>query len=508
MPIRILLAASEVVGFAKTGGLADVAGSLPAALARRGHQVAVLMPLYNSCRKAAVPLEPTDLTFRVSVRGKPVTGRLWQSRLPGSNVPVYLVEQAGYYERDDPARGRSYYQFAQPDGSRRDYPDNCERFVFLNRAVLEAVRLLDFWPDVLHANDWQTALAPVYLREHYRRFSDDRHRPLYERLRTLLTIHNIAFQGVFWHLDMEVAGLDWKLFNHHQLEFHGHLNCLKGGIVFSDLINTVSPTYAREIQTPYFGFGLHGVLCERRDRLFGIVNGVDYSVWDPARDPHLPAHYTADTLAPGKPACKAALQCRLGLAAEPDAPLLGMVARLTEQKGVDLVAAAAPKFFEEGAQLAVLGEGDPRFHRAFEQLHARHPGRMGWQMGFNEPLAHLIEAGSDLYLMPSLYEPSGLNQLYSLRYGTPPVVRGTGGLADTVVDTNPATLAAGTATGFSFAAYSADALLDTVRLALGLFRGNREHWLQVVRTGMAQDWSWDRSAAEYEALYNRLRRRG
>jgi starch synthase len=506
----VLLAASEVVGFAKTGGLADVAGTLPVALARRGHQCAVLMPLYHACRKGRAPLAPTDLTFQVPVAGRAVTGRLWQSTLPGSSVPLYLVEQPGYFERDDPAAGRGLYQEARPDGSKHDYPDNCERFAFFNRAILEAARLLDFWPDVLHVNDWQTALAPVYLREVYRPLSEAHlpgapGRPHYDRIRTLLTIHNIAFQGVFWHYDMALLGLDWRLFNDRELEFHGHLNFLKGGIVFANLINTVSPTYAREVQTPYYGCGLQGVLTEHRAKLSGIVNGVDYGQWSPEVDAHLPARYSADALAPGKPACKSALQRRFGLREAPDAPLFGVVARLTEQKGVDLIGEVAPALLRQGAQLVVLGEGEPRLHHLFERLRDDFPGAMGLLLGFNEPLAHLIEAGSDLFLMPSLYEPSGLNQLYSMRYGTPPVVRATGGLADTVVDTTPATLADGTATGFRFAAYSGEALFEAIQRALTLFRDDKEGFLKVVRNGMRQDWSWDRSAAEYEKLYQRLR---
>jgi starch synthase len=501
------MAASEVVGFAKTGGLADVAGSLPKALARRGHQCVVFMPLYRACRSAEAPLQPTDLIFHAPVGGRPVSGRLWQSTLPGSCVPLFLVEQPDFFERDDPAAGRGLYQQTLPDGSRRDYPDNCARFAFFNRAVLESLRLLDFWPDVLHVHDWQTGLLPVYLREAYRPLGDARRDLPYGRLHTLLTVHNIAFQGIFRPQDMALTGLDWRLFNPSQLEFYGHLNCLKAGIVFADLVNTVSPTHAREIQTSYFGWGLHGVLTEQRGKLSGIVNGVDYSVWSPECDAHLPAHYSADALQPGKGLCKAALQRRCGLTEAADAPLLGVVARLTEQKGVDLVADATPALLDVGAQLVVLGEGDPAFHRAFERLHARYPGRMGLTLGFDEGLAHLIEAGSDLFLMPSKYEPSGLNQLYSLRYGTPPVVRATGGLADTVVDTTDATLADGRATGFCFAAHSADALLQTARRALALFRGEPQRWLQVVRNGMRQDWSWDRSAAEYEKLYLRLRPR-
>jgi starch synthase len=498
--LRILLAASEVVGFAKTGGLADVAGSLPQALARRGHQCAVIMPLYRCARAARMIPSPTDRVFWVQVGDRSVPGRLWRSSLP-NDVPVYLIEQEAYFGRDDPDEGRSLYQFTAPDGSRRDYEDNCERFVFFNRAVLEALPYLDFWPDVLQVNDWQTGLIPVYLKEVYGPRSTCRKH--YDRVRTLLTIHNIAFQGVFWHWDMKLAGLDWRLFNNQQLEYHGKLSLLKAGLVFADLLNTVSPTYAREIQTPYYGRGLQGVLYERRQRLFGIVNGVDYDVWDPGHDHHIPAHYGPDDLA-GKAVCKRELQKECGLPQEAQTPLLGVVARLTEQKGVDLIAAAAESLLSEGEQLVILGEGDPKYHVQLERIRSRFPTRMFLLLGFNEPLAHRIEAGADVFLMPSAFEPSGLNQLYSLRYGTPPVVRATGGLADTVTDTNDETIAAGTATGFSFTAYDPRALLETIGRALALWRTRPEVWRQVMVTGMRQDWSWDRSAAEYEELFRQL----
>jgi starch synthase len=499
--MRLLLAASEVVGFAKTGGLADVAGSLPRALRRRGHDCAVLLPLYRSCRAGKAPLEPTPHTFQVPIVDRVVTGRLWRGTLPGSDVPVYLVEQPGYFERDDPAAGRGLYQYTLPGGRKHDYPDNCERFVFFSRAVFEAIRLLDFWPDVLHANDWQTGLVPVYLREVYRKQHALTPGTAYDRIRTLFTIHNIAYQGVFWHWDMKLTGLDWRLFNYQQLEFHGHLNLLKAGTVFADLITTVSPSYAKEIQTPYYGCGLQAVLAERGDRLFGIVNGVDYEQWDPAADPHLASTYDADTVAQRKPPNKAALQKRFGLPEQPRTPLLGMVARLVDQKGVDLVLRAAPALLEEQVQLVVLGEGDPAYHEQLKALQARCPERVGLHLGFSEVLAHQIEAGADLFLMPSLYEPSGLTQLYSMRYGTVPLVRATGGLADTVVDATPEALAEGRATGFRFLAYTPEALAEAVRRALDLYRDHPDQWLQLQRAGMRQDWSWNRSAAEYERLY-------
>jgi starch synthase len=501
-PLNILLASSEVVGFAKTGGLADVAGALPHALARRGHRCAVILPLHNSARNATSAPEPTDKTFSVVVGSKVVEGRLWRSSLRG-DVPVWLVEQDDYFGRDDPAHGRGIYQYTKPDGSRADYDDNCERFVFFNRAVLEVLPLIDQWPDVLHVNDWQTGLIPVYLKEQYRHRMFDG-KPLgYDKIGTLLTIHNIAYQGTFWHWDMKVAGLDWRLFNPRQLEFYGKLSFLKAGIVYADLLNTVSPTYAREVQTPYFGYGMQGVLTENQHRLSGIVNGVDYSMWDPRHDKHLAANYTADDLS-GKMVCKEALQREFGLAEDTDAPLCGVVARLTEQKGVDLIVAVAPGILDKGGQLVILGEGDRKYHHLLERLRDRYPGRMGLYLGFSEATAHRIEAGADFFLMPSAYEPSGLNQLYSLRYGTPPVVRATGGLADTVTDATPENLASGTATGFRFAGYSPHECWRAVERAMGMYRDYRDDWLAVVRTGMTQDWSWDRSAAEYEALYRKV----
>ncbi len=499
VPHKLVLAASEVTGFAKTDGLGDIAASLARALARRGHECTLIVPLYRSARHGKVALHRTGHTFSVPLGTRTVTGRLWSATLPDSDVPVYLVEQPDYYERDDPALGQGLYQFTLPSGQKSDYADNCERFIFFGRAVLEALALLDFWPDVLHLNDWQTGLVPVYLREMYRQ------RPRYDRVRTLFTIHNMAYQGLFWHWDMLLTGLSWHLFNFQQLEFYGRLNFLKAGIVFADLLSTVSPTYAREIQTEAYGCGLEGVLAERRDRLFGIVNGVDYDEWNPTTDPHLTANYDAASVERGKALGKSALQRRLGLPVQPRTPLLAMIARLVEQKGPGLVGRAAETFLRDDTQLVILGEGDAVYHRMFEDLRSRFPRKVGLALGFDEALAHQIEAGADVLLMPSQFEPSGLNQLYSLKYGTVPVVRTTGGLADTVTDWNPETLAAGTATGFCFGPYTAGALLEAVQRAVDLYRGQPTAWRRLIQTGMAQDWSWDRSAAAYERLYDRAR---
>jgi len=494
----VLLAASEVVGFAKTGGLADVAGALPRALARHGVDVAVIMPLYRGARHGKSPVSPTGIQLDVVLGGKTVPGRLWKSTLPDSDVPVYLVEQNDYFDRDDPTTKHGLYQFTGSDGLKRDYDDNGERFLFFCKAVLAALPQLPHWPDVLHVNDWQTGLLPVLLRESTPRGS------AYSRVRTLLTLHNLAYQGRFDKSLLDLAGMSWKLFTWQGLEFFDQLNFLKAGIVFADWLSTVSPSYAREIQTHYFGCGLEGALTERRFQLSGIVNGVDYGEWNPATDRHLATRYNEATVVEGKAACKADLQKRLGMAESRRTPLLGVIARLVEQKGIELLTRCADSLLLQDLQLVVLGEGDPEYQRQLRDLERRHPQRMRAVIGFDETLAHQIEGGADIFLMPSRYEPSGLNQLYSLKYGTVPVVRGTGGLADTVVDATEETLADGSATGFRFAAISATALRETVERALFLYRHRPDVWLRLQRHGMSQDWSWDRSAAEYVRLYRQL----
>jgi starch synthase len=494
--LRVLLAASEVAGFAKTGGLADVAGALPAALARRGNLVAVVMPLYRAVRRAGVPIDPTGIILPVPMGDRVLACRVYRSRLPRTDVPVFLVEHAPYFERDDPAAGRGLYQQQGADG-KVDYWDNGERFVFFSRAVLELVPHLGFTPDVIHANDWQAGLVPVYLAEVYRTH------PGFQRVRSVFTIHNIAYQGSFPRDLMNFTGLPGRLYNPAQLEHFG-FNFLKAGVVFADAVTTVSPTYAREIQTAEFGCGLEGLLGGLNWKLSGIVNGCDYEHWNPATDRHLAAPYTPETVFEQKPLCKADLQRRFRLAEDPAAPLLGVVARLVSQKGIDLVLSAAPGFLDLGCQLVVLGDGDAAIHEQLQRLRDRHPDRVGLYLGFSDALAHAIEAGSDLFLMPSRYEPCGLNQLYSLKYGTPPVVRTTGGLADTVVNATVENLADGRATGFAFGVYTAHALYETVRWALALYRDRPADFRRVVRTAMAQDWSWARSAEAYERLYQKV----
>ncbi len=482
--MKILLAASEAVPFSKTGGLADVCGALPAELARLGHETSLILPAHRNSWSCGLPIEPMGIDFIVPIGSKTVTGHLLKSTLPGSDVPVYLVQQDHYFDRDD---------LYQADGT--DYIDNCERFVFFSRAVLEAIRLLDLKVDMVHANDWQTALIPAYLALEYRGI------PRYEQIASLYTVHNLAYQGNFWHWDMLLTGLDWKYFNWRQMEFHGNLNLMKTGLVFADAINTVSPTYAQEIQTPTYGCFLEGILQHRHDVLSGILNGMDAEHWNPANDPHLAATYNVDTVAKNKPLCKAALQREMGLPERADVPLVGFIGRLCEQKGVDLVARVMQSWAEEtDLQWAILGTGEQKFHDQLAALAEKYPDRVAVKLAFSAALSHQIEAGSDMFMMPSQYEPCGLNQMYSLAYGTVPVVRATGGLADTITNADQQSLARGRANGFSFTEYSAAAFSEALRRACDMYC-DKTRWNQLVTTGMRQDWSWAASAKQYVKLY-------
>jgi starch synthase len=425
----------------------------------------------------------------VPIHDRIVEGRILASKLPASDVEVFLIDQPAYFDRDG---------LYQHEGA--DYSDNCERFVFFARAALEAIGALGLRPDVLNCNDWQAGLVPVYLRELYR------HRPEYAGIATVLTIHNLAYQGVFWHLDMPLTGLDWRLFNHRQLEFHGKINLLKGGLVFADMLNTVSPTYAREIQTPEFGCGLDGLLRSRSDRLTGIVNGIDTAAWNPATDPVLAANYTAETVAAGKPACKAQLQRRADLPERREVPLFAQIGRLDPQKGWDLLAEVADDLLRTDVQLVVLGEGLDVYKDLLNQLAQRYPGRVRAFFGFFPELAHQIEAGADFFLMPSRYEPCGLNQLYSQAYGAVPIVHATGGLVDTVVDVTSETLEDGSATGIAFRPYTGRALAGALGRAIDLWH-HPDAMARVIAAGMRADWSWDRSARAYVQLYEEARAR-
>jgi len=484
--MKILMAASEAAPYAKTGGLADVLGALPKQLVAAGHDVRVFVPLYRSARQAAG--ECTHFaTVRIEMGDQTVEGRVLETMAPGG-VRFYLVECDKYFDREQ------LYGTAAGD-----FSDNAERFVFFTRAILEALPEFGEQFDVIHAHDWQTALLPAYMKSIYAGRSGTR------ETATLLTIHNLAFQGVFWHWDMKLTGFDWSYFNPERLEFYGKISFLKGGIVFADAVNTVSRTYAKEIQTVEFGAGLEGVLRTRASDLSGILNGVDYEVWDPATDPLIPARFTIEDHS-GKAICKAALQKEFGLRVDASTPLVGMVSRLDDGKGIDILAAALDEIMALDIEVVILGSGHERHQRMLTDLAEHYKDKLAVRLTFDNALAHLIEAGSDMFLMPSRYEPCGLNQLYSLKYGTIPIVRSTGGLADTIVDVGRGGEGGN---GFSFQDYTGPALASTVARAVAYY-GDKRRWRRLMVTGMQQDWSWGKAAKEYESLYERIaaRRRG
>jgi len=478
--MRVVMAASEAVPFAKTGGLADVIGALPRALHRLGIEASVVIPAYGSISTERFQLTPTEWTLQVPVGKQTVTAGVLRAEL-ADGLPVYLIKADQYFARDG--------LYGTADG---DYLDNAERFVFFSRAILALLEHLGP-PDILHCHDWQTALAPVFLRFDLQRY------PSLEPVRTVFTVHNLGYQGLFWHFDWHLLNLDWRYFTPNWLEFYGKINYLKGGIVCADAITTVSPTYAEEIQTPEFGYGLEGALVARRQALTGILNGVDYTEWSPEHDSFIAARYSADDLG-GKAVCKADLQATVGLPREAKVPLIGIVSRLVDQKGCDLIAEVAPRVLRKRVQIVVLGTGDPKYREFFQGLARKFKNRIAVRIGFDNALAHKIEAGSDIFLMPSRYEPCGLNQIYSLRYGTIPVVRATGGLQDSIIDFNPQD---GSGTGFKFAEYSGTALLACIERALQTFR-RPATWRALMRNAMAADFSWDRSAEKYVELYRQL----
>ena len=482
--MRIAYIASEVVPFAKTGGLADVAGALPPEIEKTGHEVCVFMPFYDLARRNDPRARPTGVHVQVPIRERQVGAEIMASELPNSKVPVYFVRNDAYFGRE---------QLYGDEGG--DYSDNCERFVFFCRAVLEAISPTVGKCDVVHCNDWQTGLVPAYMKTLYRT------KPGLATARSVFTVHNLAYQGMFSHLDMPITGLDWSLYNWRQLEFYDHLNLLKGGLVFADALTTVSERYAEEIQTEEFGCGLDGVLRERAQDLYGIINGVDYSVWDPSVDPLIPAQFTPEEMG-GKDACKKHLRQKCGLP-EATVPVIGLVSRLADQKGLDLIAEIIDEIMRMDVQLVVLGTGDAKYHRVFEAMAARYPDQMSANLLFDNTFAHEIEAGADMFLMPSRYEPCGLNQFYSLRYGTVPIVRETGGLADSITDFSSGTLAEGRANGFSFMPYEGSALMDAILRAVDAF-GDDETWRKLMQIGMRQDWSWASSARKYVSLYEKV----
>ena len=476
--MRILFVASEALPYAKTGGLADVIEALPRALVKLGHEVAVFLPRYRGVKTNSVIVSSLTIPQGTRLRFPAIaSGGIHRG------VRYFFLDDPFYFDRDGVYGDRS-----------REYPDNAERFTEFSRAAIELAKQV-WLPDLFHCHDWQTGLVPVLLRTSY---GDD---PVVKDLPVVFTIHNMGYHGVFPKEAMESAGIPAGVFHPGGMEFFGNLNFLKGGLIYSDYLTTVSRKYAQEIQTPEFGFGLEGVVRTRSDRLVGILNGVDYSSWSPDRDSLIPMKYSAKNLA-GKKECKAALLDEFKLLKDnANRPVIGIVSRFADQKGFDLIAQIARELLHEDMLLAVLGVGDRRYEEMFRALASDFPGRVGAEFGYDNRVAHLIEAGSDIFLMPSRYEPCGLNQIYSLRYGTVPVVRATGGLDDTIEQFD---LESGTGTGFKFWEYSGGALLHAIRQALHHY-SNEGIWRRIQLNGMAMDFSWNTSAAEYAKLYEAAR---
>lgn len=479
--MNVLIASSEVVPYVKTGGLADVTGTLVNALSKLGVRSSVILPLYRKIKREMNiwGIQPLPHEISVPLGTRIETGRLWCGKSP-QGADVFFIEHDGFFNREE--------LYGTSEG---DYPDNAMRFIFYSRGVLEAVKVLRMDVDVIHCNDWQTGLIPVYIKTLYKE--------TFPHVATLMTIHNLGYQGIFWHLDMEMTGLDWDMFNMKALEFYGKINLLKGGIIFADTITTVSMTYAKEMQTHEHGFGLEYVLKKRVRDLYGIMNGIDVQEWNPWRDNLIPSKYNSKDLT-GKYECKRSLQKECGLEAS-DVPLIGMVTRLSSQKGLDLVSEAMEEIMRTGVQVVILGKGDDFYQTMLSNLHARYSGTLSVTIGYDNSLAHRIYAGSDVYLMPSKYEPCGLGQLIALRYGAIPVGRKTGGVADSITECS----ASGKGTGFLFQEYSRAAMIDAVQRAVKIY-ADRSIWDRIVRNAMKEDFSWERSAKKYVAIYKRTLR--
>jgi starch synthase len=475
--MHIVMAASECVPFSKTGGLADVVGSLPPALVKLGHQVTVFAPRYRSTRLESPRKVISSITVPFDDRYR------FCSVLDGgssSGVQFYFIEYSPFFDREA--------LYGTPLG---DYHDNAERFALFCRGVLEATKILGR-PDVLHCHDWQTALIPILLQTLY---AED---PAFDGVPCVFTIHNLGYQGLFQPEILPLLLLPWDLFTMTKLEFYGKVNFLKGAITSADYITTVSRKYAQEIQTAEYGFGLEGVLRARSGTIAGILNGVDYREWSPETDRSIAANYSLESLA-GKSLCKQDLLKEFGIAEDTQLPVLGIVSRFAGQKGFDLIQQVADRLAREELIVIALGTGDAEYQDMFLRLQKQYPQKFAVKIAFDNRLAHKIEAGADMFLMPSKYEPAGLNQLYSLKYGTVPIVRATGGLDDTVEQWEPATQKG---TGFKFKEYSGEAMLECVRQALAAY-GDPRSWRAVMKNGMMQDYSWDASAREYVRVYER-----
>lgn len=477
--LRVAMASPEATPFAKTGGLGDMVGSLIKSLERLGLGVSLVMPAYRSVLKSGFPLEDTGVRFSIPVSQRREEGSLLRARA-GNDISVYLIRADRYFDRE--------YLYGTPKG---DYPDNAERFVFFCRAVLEVLRMAP--PQVLHAHDWQSALSIAFLKAQPHLYME------LAAMKTAFTVHNLGYQGLFGSLDWPLLNLDGSFFTPHYLEFYGKINFLKGGLVMADALTTVSPTYAEEVKMAEQGFGLEGVFQERAGSLTGIINGADYDLWNPETDPFITKTYSAGNLA-GKRLCKTDLQHTFRLAENPDIPLIGMVSRLSRQKGIDLLEKALGSLLSRNVQLVILGTGDKPYEDLLRRAAGRYPKQLGVEIAFDESVAHKIIAGADLFLMPSRYEPSGLTQLYSLKYGTIPVVRATGGLKDTIQEFQATT---GRGNGFLFGPSAPAEFLAALTRALSLYH-RREAWITLMRNAMTEDFSWEKSARAYADLYRKL----
>lgn len=483
MSLSILLTASEAVPFVKSGGLADVVGSLPKYLRKLGHDVRLVLPRYYRIDRAKYSLRLLDgvLVVPMGLLGNDYAA-VYEGRIPGTDIPVYFIEHEGYFGRDGLYTHNNV-----------EYPDNDRRFIFFSRASIELCKMIDFRPDLLHAHDWHTAAVPLMMNTCCRKDSHT------AGAASVLTIHNMQYQGSFPPAAMNVLGVGWDQFTFLGVEKDDRVNLLKGGIYNATMLSTVSQGYAAEIQTAEFGWGLEGVVRSRSADLFGILNGVDYGEWAPETDRFIVANYSAGDMS-GKALCKADLQRVAGLPVRDDLPLIGIVSRLVKQKGIDFIAAALPKLLLLDIQLVMLGEGEPWAHFYFGGEAAKYPEKMKVYIGYDDTLSHKIEAGADFFLMPSAFEPCGLNQMYSMRYGTLPIVRATGGLDDSVENFDEKTLSG---TGFKFSALTAGALFDTVGWGVHTWYNRKDAMLQLVRNAMEKRFTWEAAAMGYVELYKK-----
>lgn len=474
--MRILMAGTEMAPLARTGGLGDVLETLPAELTQRGHEVSVILPFYRSIREnKSLKIQRTGVEMAVQVGPRRIETEILETTAP-NKTQIFLVKRDEYFDRSE----------LYGTGGRA-YEDNAERFIFFSKAAVELARRLNPAPDIIHVHDWQTALLPVFVRDQELPF------------KTVLTIHNIAYQGSFWGMDFGLTALPGRFFSAEGVEFYGQLNFMKGGLLFADAITTVSERYARDIQTPEYGCGLDAVLRENAHKLTGILNGADYKLWNPATDKLIPRKYKPDSLA-GKKNCRNALLEQFGLAKNPRGPVFAMVTRLAEQKGFDILLPLLDRLLADDVRLIILGEGDAAYTRELMIASKRHAERFAFRTAFEDRLAHLIEAGADITLIPSRFEPCGLSAMYSLKYGTIPIARATGGLHQIIQDYDPTT---GTGTGFLFYDYNSEALWDVMGRAKKFF-ADQEDWKNLMQRAMACDFSWSNAAEAYEKIYARL----